>query len=90
LVLVHRSERSRAAAAAPAQGALGMTDTSDTAIKEVYLGDGLYASFDGFALTLRAPREHGDHYVVLEPFVLEVFLEFAQQCLMWKPMSFTP
>ena len=30
-------------------------------MKEVYLGDGLYASFDGFGVTLRAPIEHGDH-----------------------------
>jgi hypothetical protein len=36
--------------------------------KEVYLGDGLYASFDGFAIWLRAPRENGvDHVVALEP-----------------------
>jgi hypothetical protein len=25
--------------------------------QETYLGDGLYASFDGFMITLRAPRE---------------------------------
>jgi hypothetical protein len=48
--------------------------------REIFLGDGLFASFDGFALTLRAPREYGDYYVVLEPFVLEAFLEFAQRC----------
>jgi hypothetical protein len=28
---------------------------------EVYLGDGLYASFDGYQIRLRAPREGGDH-----------------------------
>src|ERR1700747_1676932 len=39
--------------------------------RETYLGDGLYASWDGFAYTLRAPRGiEGDHYVVLEPEVL--------------------
>jgi len=27
--------------------------------KEVYLGDGLYASFDGYAIRLRAPRIDG-------------------------------
>jgi hypothetical protein len=42
-------------------------------MKEVYLGDGLYASFDGFAFTLRAPRTGGDHWVALEPEVLEAF-----------------
>lgn len=40
----------------------------DDATCEVYLGDGLYAgSRDGFALYLRAPREHGDHIVFIEP-----------------------
>jgi hypothetical protein len=34
---------------------------------EVYVGDGLYASFDGFMITLRAPREGGDHWIGLEP-----------------------
>ena len=29
--------------------------------KETYLGDGLYASFDGFMITLRAPRMESDH-----------------------------
>jgi hypothetical protein len=38
--------------------------------KETYLGDGLYASFDGYMITLRAPRENGDHFVCLEPEVL--------------------
>lgn len=34
---------------------------------ETYLGDGLYASFDGWQIKLRAPRENGDHVVYLEP-----------------------
>lgn len=45
--------------------------------QEEFIGDGVFASFDGFMLTLRAPREHGDHYVVIEPFVLRNLLEFA-------------
>jgi hypothetical protein len=57
-----------------------MTDIDDIAAREVYVGDGLYASYDGFALTLRAPREFGDHYVVLEPLVLRAFLEYAERC----------
>ena len=35
--------------------------------EEVHLGDGLYASFDGWYLRLRAPRENGDHWVGIEP-----------------------
>jgi len=42
---------------------------------ETYLGDGLYASYDGFMITLRAPRTNGDHWVGLEP---EVWLAFKE------------
>jgi hypothetical protein len=45
---------------------------------ETYLGDGLYASFDGFMITLRAPREHEDHWVGLEPEVFAALLDFAR------------
>ena len=34
---------------------------------ETYLGDGLYASFDGYSVRLRAPRGDADHWVALEP-----------------------
>lgn len=44
---------------------------------ERYLGDGLYASFDGFMITLRAPREGGDHWVGLEPDVFAALLKFV-------------
>jgi hypothetical protein len=47
--------------------------------QETYLGDGLYASFDGFAIKLRAPRDGIDHYVVLEEEVLEAFERFVKQ-----------
>jgi hypothetical protein len=38
---------------------------------EVYLGDGLYASFDGWQVRLRAPRENGDHEVFLDAATLQ-------------------
>lgn len=44
---------------------------------ETYLGDGLYARYDGWQLWLRAPREHGDHVVALEDVVFRALLEFA-------------
>jgi len=47
--------------------------------KETYLGDGLYASFDGYMFILRAPRENGDHYVALEPNVLAEFEAFVER-----------
>jgi hypothetical protein len=48
-------------------------------VRETYLGDGLYASFDGFTFWLRAPREGGDHRVALEPEVLAEFLRFVEE-----------
>lgn len=45
----------------------------------VYLGDGLYAEDDGFMFTLTAPRDNEDHYVALEPDVLDTFLRFIEK-----------
>jgi hypothetical protein len=47
-------------------------------LSERYLGDGLYASFDGFAFWLRAPRDGGDHVVALEPDILQAFEVFVR------------
>jgi hypothetical protein len=44
---------------------------------ETYLGDGLYASFDGYQIVLRAPRDGGDHWVALEPEVFAALVKFA-------------
>ena len=47
---------------------------------ETYLGDGLYASYDGHQIVLRAPREDGsNHWVALEPDVLKALVEFARE-----------
>lgn len=45
-------------------------------MKEEYLGDGLYVSFDGYMIVLRAPREGGDHWVGLEPDVMAALLRY--------------
>lgn len=47
--------------------------------KEIYLGDGLYAHFDGYHFVLRAPREFGDHVVALEPPVFDALLEYRER-----------
>ncbi len=46
--------------------------------RETYLGDGLYAHFDGYHIILRAPRDNGDHHVALEPPVFEALLKFRE------------
>lgn len=45
---------------------------------ETYLGDGLYASYDGWQFCLRAPRPDGDHCVYLEPSVLASFQRYVK------------
>jgi hypothetical protein len=49
--------------------------------EETYLGDGLYASFDGFMFTLRAPRGNIDHWVGLEPAVMKAFDDFRREAI---------
>lgn len=46
--------------------------------KETYLGDGIYASFDGYQVKLRTPRENGDHEIFFEAAELGAFLAFLK------------
>jgi hypothetical protein len=55
-----------------------MSDASDN---ETYLGDGLYASFDGWQFCLRAPRGQSDHVVYLDPIVFASFNQYARAML---------
>ncbi len=48
---------------------------------ERYLGDGLYASFDGYMIKLRAPRADGDHIVFLEPAIWHELVCFHNDCV---------
>lgn len=52
---------------------------------ERYLGDGLYASFDGYHFILRAPKMNGDHTVALEPQVLDAFQRYIADVLAARP-----
>lgn len=45
---------------------------------EVYLGDGLYASWDGYQIKLRAPRMEGDHEIYMEPEVIMAFKAYLK------------
>jgi hypothetical protein len=48
--------------------------------KETHIGDGVYASFDGLRIRLRAPRENGDHVIYLEPHLFRELKRFAATC----------
>lgn len=48
-------------------------------VEEVYIGDGLYASYDGYQIKLRAPRavmRPGQTIFEAEEVMHEVFLEY--------------
>ena len=47
--------------------------------EEVFLGDGAYVRFDGWSLMLRAPREHGDDIIVLEPAAWQTLRQFVDR-----------
>jgi hypothetical protein len=46
--------------------------------KRVYLGDGLYAFYDGHSVWLTTPRPDGEHRVCLEPDVIRAFIAYLQ------------
>lgn len=49
-----------------------------TEAKERYLGDGLYASFDGWQIILRAPRSEGDHFIAIDPDVADAMITYME------------
>lgn len=56
-----------------------MTNLEDMMAREIYLGDGLFASFDGWQVKLRAPRPGGDDVCYLDPGTLASFLEYIKR-----------
>ena len=53
------------------------------AIKEkAYLGDGVYVHHDGYKIILTTPREDGEHYIALEPEVLEALDRYNTRACM--------
>ena len=52
-------------------------------IPESYLADGLYCSFDGWQIELRAPRPDGDHLVYLDAATWVLLKAYAEK--IWKP-----
>lgn len=50
---------------------------------ETYLHDGLYASFDGYQIWLRAERDYQQHRVAIDPVTFGALLDFAAE--VWPP-----
>jgi len=45
---------------------------------ERYLGDGVYASFDGYQIWLKVDRDYGKHEIALEPPVYTALLRYVE------------
>jgi len=58
-------------------------------MNEEYIGDGLYASFDGYQFKLRAPRFEGDSEVYLDMDVYANFNLYAAKMLRKKQIAVT-
>lgn len=54
--------------------------------QDTYLGDGVYASYDGYAIWL-AVNHHENKQVALEPAVMVALLRFADKVLGKKEVS---
>lgn len=48
---------------------------------ERYLGDGAYATFDGFGVKVWTEREAGMHWIYLEPDALRNLLDLNQEII---------
>lgn len=47
--------------------------------EKVYVGDGVYVRWDGFALELTTERAEGTHWIVLEPQVWANLTAFVER-----------
>lgn len=63
---------------------LSLTEDMDRSIvlvmeKETYIGDGVYASFDGEHIWLRVEREGADHRIALNAEAFHALLEYSKR-----------
>lgn len=48
-------------------------------MSEAYLGDGVYASFDGYSMTLALPCQPGGVEIVIDPSVYAALVKFWEE-----------
>jgi len=46
---------------------------------EEYIGDGVYATFDGYHVILKTQRESGVHWIALDPAVMQSLNWYAER-----------
>lgn len=47
--------------------------------KKIHIGDGVYSRFDGYNFILTTPRDNGEHFIFLEPAVLNNLNELREK-----------
>jgi hypothetical protein len=52
--------------------------------EQTYLGDGVYASFDGYQIRLATTRDNGIHEIYLEPDTAMSLLDYMRKCWLMK------
>ena len=60
---------------------------ADKAVNEEYLGDGVYASWDGGQVWLRTEREGGTHWIAIEPPVMNRLVEYQRRMIRAAPVE---
>jgi len=48
--------------------------------KQEYLGDGVYAKWDGYQIELRANDPDSEDVIYIEPRVLDALVQFLERC----------
>lgn len=56
-------------------------------MKDAYLGDGVYASFDGYAITLDLRAQDDTTRIYLEPEVLQALDRYREAARKWTPTT---
>jgi hypothetical protein len=59
-------------------------------IDDVYLGDGVYASFDGYHIVLDLRGQDNHTRIALEPIVMEALVNYRDAINSPEPASKTP
>lgn len=62
-------------------------EQAESRFLETYLGDGIYAAFDGCQIHLRGPRAERDCVVLLEPPVFAALVAYGRKTLMPSMVS---
>lgn len=55
------------------------TEFREKHYKPVYIGDGLFAEFDGYHIILKTERSNEEHWIGIEPSVWNKLVEYREK-----------